>query len=238
MTKTHNPIRLFETVVDDCPYLENKQSASILVDPEHQVDSNLFAMLSRSGFRRSGEMLYSPKCPDCMACVSVRLPAARFKASRGQRRVWRKNSDLSATIENVEFKQEHFEIYQRYQAHRHPDSSMNDSDPEKYIGFIESEFSNSKFLCLYSDEQLISISVIDQFEGGLSAVYTFFEPEQSSRSLGTYTILYLIRLARLKEIPFIYLGYWIDGSQKMDYKRKFKPMQGYINRRWVDLNLS
>lgn len=237
MSNAHNPIRLFETVVDDCPYLEDKQSASILVDPEHEIDPSLFAMLSRSGFRRSGEMLYTPKCPDCQACVSVRLPVTRFKASRGQRRVWRKNNDLSASIEDVRFEQSHFEMYQRYQDHRHPDSSMNDSDPDKYVGFIESSFSNSKLLCLYLDKRLISVSVVDQFEGGLSAVYTFFEPELSNRSLGTYTILYLTKLARLKEIPYIYLGYWVDGSQKMNYKRQFKPMQGYKDRHWSDLNL-
>jgi len=238
MSTAHNPIRLFETVVDDCPYLDNKQSASILVDPDHKVSPALFAMLSRSGFRRSGEMLYAPKCPDCSACTSVRLPVDRFKASRGQRRVWRKNLDLTASLEDVSFKQEHFELYLKYQNLRHPESSMNDKNPDKYIGFIESEFSSSKFLCLYLDKQLIGISVIDQFDGGLSAVYTFFDPQHSDRSLGTYAILYLIRLARLRDIPFVYLGYWIDGSAKMDYKRNFKPMQGYRDRRWSDLDFS
>lgn len=235
MSTAHNPIRLFETVVDECPYLEDQQSASILVDPEHQVDDALFAMLSRSGFRRSGEMLYSPKCPTCSACMSVRIPTARFQASRSQKRVWRKNQDLHVSIEAVSFKQEHFEMYMRYQYHRHPESSMCDEDPAKYIGFIESEFSRSKFLCLFLGEDLIGISVIDQFEGGLSAVYTFFEPQYSNRSLGTYAILYLCKLARMRDIPFVYLGYWIDGSQKMDYKRNFKPIQGYQDRRWTDL---
>lgn len=237
MSTAHNPIRLFETVVDECPYLDNEQSASILVDPEHQIDTQLFAMLSRSGFRRSGEMLYSPKCPSCSACMSVRIPTAQFKASRSQRRVWRRNRDISVRIEDVSFRQEHFEMYLRYQQHRHPESSMCDEDPAKYSGFIESKFSRSKFLCLYLDEQLIGISVIDQFDGGVSAVYTFFDPEHSNRSLGTYAILYLCKLARLRDIPYVYLGYWIDGSQKMDYKRKFKPLQGYQNRRWEDLNL-
>lgn len=237
MSTAHNPIRLFETVVDDCPYLSDQRSASILVDPEHKVDPHLFALLSRSGFRRSGEMLYSPKCPTCSACMSVRIPSAQFVPSKSQRRVWRKNADLEVGIEDVSFQQSHFDLYLKYQQHRHPDSSMCDTDPSKYIGFIESDFSRSKFLCLYLEGELIGISVIDQFDGGISAVYTFFDPQHSNRSLGTYAILYLCKLARMREIPFVYLGYWIAESQKMNYKRNFKPLQGYQDRRWVSLDV-
>ena len=237
MSTAHNPIKLYETVIDECPYLENRQSASILVDPEHQIDQPLFSLLSRSGFRRSGEMLYAPKCPSCNACVSVRIPVPEFKASRGQKRVWRKNLDLTVTIENVSFKQEHFELYLSYQRARHPDSSMCDDDPRKYTSFITSKFSRSKFLCLYLEGELIGVSVLDQFEGGLSAVYTFFDPAQSQRSLGTYVILYMIKLARMRKIPFVYLGYWIDQSSKMNYKRNFRPLQGFIDRHWVELEV-
>jgi len=201
MTNAHNPIRLFETVADECPYLDGQQSASILVDPDEKIEPALFAMLSRSGFRRSGEMLYLPKCPTCSACVSVRIPSLLFTPSRSQKRVWKKNIDLSVSIEDVSFKQEHFELYLKYQHHRHPESSMCDDDPSKYINFIDSEFSHSKFLCMHENDQLIGISVIDQFDGGLSAVYTYFDPEKSQRSLGTYAILYLLKLARLREIP-------------------------------------
>lgn len=237
MSNAHNPIRLFETVVDDCPYLDDQKSASILVDPDHKIDKDLFSTLSRSGFRRSGEMLYSPKCPSCNACVSVRIPCVGFKPSRGQKRVWRKNFDLRASIEDVRFEQEHFDMYYRYQVHRHPDSSMCDDDTSKYIGFIESSYSRSKFLCFRLDGKLIGISVIDQFDGGVSAVYTFFDPEYSNRSLGTYAILYALKLAKMHKIPYVYLGYWINGSPKMDYKRKFKPLQGYIERQWQELEL-
>jgi arginine-tRNA-protein transferase len=167
--------------------------------------------------------------------MSVRIPTDRFKPSRSQKRVWRKNIDIEVSVEEVSFKQSHFDMYLKYQQHRHPESSMCDEDPSKYIGFIESEFSNSKFLCLHLKKELIGISVMDQFEGGLSAVYTFFDPAYSDRSLGTYAILYLTKLARMRQIPFVYLGYWIDKSQKMDYKRKFKPLQGYRQRRWDDL---
>ncbi len=194
-------------------------------------------MLSRSGFRRSGDMLYAPKCPSCNACVSVRIPATRFKASRSQRRVWRKNLDISVTLEEVRFEQAHFDLYLKYQRSRHADSSMCDDDPQKYIGFIESDYAASKFLCMRIDNELIGISVLDQFDGGLSAVYTFFDPELNQRSLGTYAVLYSIKLARLHEIPFVYLGYWINQSQKMDYKRNFKPLQGYIDKQWQDLAL-
>lgn len=237
MSSAQHPIRLYETVVDDCPYLDDRKSVSILVDPEHQIDGRLFSMLSRSGFRRSGEMLYAPKCPDCKACVSVRIPSAKFTPSRGQKRVWKKNIDLRVEIQDVSFQAEHFEIYLKYQKHRHPESSMCDEDPTKYTDFINSEFSNSKFLCFYAGDDVIGISVIDQFEGGISAVYTFFDPDQSNRSLGTFAILYLLKLAKFKDVPYVYLGYWIESSQKMNYKRNFKPLQGYIDRQWIDLAL-
>lgn len=237
MSNAHNPIRLFETVVDECPYLPDEHSASILVDPEHEIDQQLFTMLSRSGFRRSGDMLYTPKCPNCSACVSVRIPCDEFKPSRGQKRTWRKNTDIRVEIEPFSFQPSHFEIYLKYQQHRHPQSSMCDDDPEKYISFIKSYYSKSQLLCMYKGEQLLGISVIDQFEGGLSAVYTFFDPDQSRRSLGTYAILYLIKLARLHGIQYVYLGYWVDGSSKMDYKRNFRPLQGYLDRRWQNLVL-
>jgi arginine-tRNA-protein transferase len=237
MSTAHNPIKLFETVVDECPYLDGQQSASILVDPEHKVDENLFALLSRSGFRRSGEMLYSPKCPSCTACISVRVPTADFKVSRNQKRVWHRNMDLTVQIEGVEFKEEQFQLYLRYQQARHPESSMCDEDPKKYVSFINSQFSKSRFLCFYLNKKLIGVSVMDQFEGGLSAVYTFFDPQQSNRSIGTYAILYLIKLARLRSIPHVYLGYWIEQASKMSYKQNFRPLEGYIDRQWVKLEV-
>lgn len=235
MSTAQNPVKLYETVIDDCPYLADQQSGSILVDPEHDIDSSLFALLSRSGFRRSGEMVYAPKCPSCKACISVRIPAAEFKPSRNQKRVWRRNQDLTVKIESVEFQDAHFQMYMRYQQARHPDSSMCDDDPQKYISFIESRFSKSRFLCLYEQERLIGISVLDQFSGGVSAVYTFFEPDQSHRSLGTFAIMTMVDLAVKNNIPYVYLGYWIEQPSKMTYKSKFKPLQGYIDKRWVEL---
>ena len=237
MSTAHNPIRLFETVIDDCPYLEGERSASILVDPDHTIDTHLFALLSRSGFRRSGDMLYTPKCPNCKACVSVRIPVDMFSPSRSQKRTWKKNNDVRIAIEEVKFKQEHFNLYLKYQRARHPDSTMCDDDPSKYISFIQSNYSKSKFLCMYVGSELIGVSVVDQFQDGISAVYTFFDPEQSKRSLGTYIILYMIKISRLRKTPYVYLGYWIDQSSKMNYKRHFKPLEGYIDRNWIDLNL-
>jgi arginyl-tRNA--protein-N-Asp/Glu arginylyltransferase len=237
MSTAHNPIRLYETVLDDCPYLSDQKSASIIVDPDHQIDKDLFSTLSRSGFRRSGEMLYSPKCPNCSACVSVRIPSTEFKPSRGQKRVLKKNSDLQASIEEVRFEQEHFDMYFSYQQHRHSGSSMCDDDTSKYLSFIESSYSRSKFLCFRLNGKLIGITVLDQFDGGISAVYTFFDPDYSNRSIGTYAILYALKLSKVHNIPFVYLGYWIDGSPKMNYKRKFKPLQGYIDRQWQQLEL-
>ena len=237
MSTLHKHIKLYETVLEPCPYLQERQSVSVLVDPEHRVDGDLFALLSGSGFRRSGEMLYTPKCPACNACVSVRIPVLKFQKSRNQKRVWKKNQDLDVKIEKVHFDPAHFAMYLRYQQHRHPDSSMCDEDPSKYLSFINSSYSQSVFFSFYKDEELIGICVVDRFKNGLSAVYTFFEPEHSKRSLGTYAILYMLHLAKQKNTPYVYLGYWIDGSDKMDYKRNFSPLQGYIDRNWVEMQL-
>lgn len=237
MSNAQNSIKLYQTVVDECPYIEGEENASLVIDPNKEVNSELFSMLSKTGFRRSGTMLYSPKCPSCNACISVRIPSLLFKPSRSQKRVWKKNDDLHIAIEDVSFKQEHFDLYLRYQQHRHPESTMCDEDPDKYISFIDSEFSATKLICFYLKEQLIGISVVDQFNGGISAVYTFFDPDFSDRSIGTYAILYITKLARLRGIPYVYLGYWVDQSIKMDYKRKFKPLEGYTERKWSDLDL-
>lgn len=237
MSTAHNPIRLYETVIDDCPYLDDERSSSILVDPNHAIDPHLFSLLSRSGFRRSGEMLYTPKCPNCSACISVRIPTDQFKPSRGQKRTWRRNQDVRIDIEDVSFKQEHFDLYLKYQKTRHPDSTMCDDDPEKYMAFIKSDYSESRFICMYIGNKLAGVSVIDQFDGGLSAVYTFFDPAFSKRSLGNYIILYMIKLARLRNIPYVYLGYWIKHSSKMNYKKQFKPLEGYIDRNWKTLDI-
>jgi len=157
MSNAHNPIKLFETVVDECPYLEGQDSASILIDPDEPIKPELFALLSKSGFRRSGNMVYSPKCPSCSACISVRIPSLLFKPSRSQKRVWRKNNDLSVTVEDVSFKQAHFDLYLKYQHHRHPESTMCDDDPKKYTSFIESNFSASKFICFHHKDKLIGL---------------------------------------------------------------------------------
>ena len=114
---------------------------------------------------------------------------------------------------------------------------MCDEDESKYNSFIQSNYSASRFLCFRLEGKLVGISVLDQFDGGLSAVYTFFDPDYSDRSIGTYAILYAVKLAKMHKIPHVYLGYWIDGSQKMDYKRKFKPLEGFIQRKWQDLEL-
>lgn len=181
-------------------------------------------------------MLYSPRCPSCQACVSVRIPVERFRPSKTQKRIAKRNADIQVRYEPVEFNQDHFELYMKYQRARHPDSTMCDDDPSKYISFIDSYFSESNFLSFYLDDTLIGVSVIDHFTGGISAVYTYFDPEHSKRSLGTYAILYLIKQARMRRIPHVYLGYWVKDSDKMAYKTAFKPLEGYLDRKWSDLN--
>lgn len=233
---SYQSIKLYKTVAEPCPYLPERQSCSIIVDPDMEIDNYIFSSLSKSGFRRSGEMLYKPRCEECNACISVRIPTDTFNASRSQKRVWKRNLDIDVVIEPAEFKQQHFELYIRYQQARHPDSSMCNDDPSKYRNFIMSRFSGSEFHVFYLKNQLIGVCVTDRMENGVSAVYSFFEPELQQRSLGTLFIMHLVKYGKLHRIPYVYLGYWVEDSQKMDYKSKFRPLQGYVDGQWQNLD--
>ena len=233
---SYQSIKLYKTVAEPCPYLPDLQSSSIIVDPDMEVDNYIFSSLSKSGFRRSGEMLYKPRCHNCNACISVRIPTETFKANRSQKRTWKRNLDIDASIEPAQFKQEHFELYIRYQQARHPDSSMCNDDPDKYKNFIMSRFSDSEFHVFYLKNNLVGVCVTDKLDNGISAVYSFFEPELHQRSLGTLFIMHLIKYAKLNRMPFVYLGYWVKNSQKMHYKRKFRPLEGFIDDQWVILD--
>ena len=229
---SYQSIKLYKTVAEPCPYLDGRQSSSIIVDPDMEIDNFIFSSLSKSGFRRSGEMLYKPRCDNCNACISVRIPTEKFSASKSQKRVWKRNLDIDVSIETSDFNEQHFELYIRYQKARHPDSSMCNDDPDKYRNFIMSRFSASEFHVFYLKKRLIGICVTDKLESGVSAVYSFFEPELQQRSLGTFFIMHLIKYAKTHRLPYVYLGYWVKNSQKMDYKSKFRPLEGYVDNNW------
>lgn len=235
MNAALNSLRVYLSSTHPCPYLEQEQAASLIIDPEVEIDTGCLTELTRSGFRRSGDLVYRPHCPKCRECLSIRVPSTGFQPNRSQRRVVRRNQDLAVQAVPAEFRQEHLELYRSYQLARHPDSEMCDPDPQKYFEFVVGTAVQTSFFEFRSDGALVAVAVSDELDDAVSAVYTFFDPTLEHRSLGTYAILWQIDYCRRTHRDWLYLGYWIEESRKMRYKSAFRPAQVYEQGRWRTL---
>lgn len=229
--------RLHLSAPHPCPYIQSETATTVLLDPRHPVDNNLFSILMRGGFRRSGDAVYRPHCRSCNACVSVRIPAGEYRPNRAQRRVYEKNRDLHTTLVPARFDEEHFALYCRYQSWRHRGDLMDHSDPQRYRAFMVESPIETVFIEHRLAGELAALSVCDLPDDGLSAVYTFFEPKLQARSLGTYAIMKQLDYVNAMGLEWLYLGYWIDNCRKMAYKTNFKPIFGYVNGEWRILRL-
>jgi arginine-tRNA-protein transferase len=216
-----------------CSYLPGRMATMLFFDPHYQLDSDQYAGLVRFGFRRSGDLIYRPQCQACTACIPVRVPVEHFRCDRGQRRVWKRNQDLIVIPRPQVYEQEHFDLYHRYQATRHAGGELNDPDPQKYVAFLCAHGMNTLFYEFRHQRKLLAVAVTDILPDGLSAVYTFFDPDEKRRSLGVYSVLWQIQEAKARSVPCVYLGYWIQECQKMSYKANYQPLEVFINGRWV-----
>jgi arginine-tRNA-protein transferase len=228
-------IRVYLSTSHPCPYLPEEIATSLIIDPDLETDQYRLTQLTQNGFRRSGDLIYRPHCPNCRACVSVRIPTELFRPNRSQRRNLQRNHDIEVNAISPAFKEEHFEMYVRYQQARHPGSDMCDQNPDKYHQFLVANGRNSVFFEFRVEASLVAVSVVDVLLDGLSAVYTFFEPDYHKRSLGTFAILWETEEARRRNMDWLYLGYWIDECDKMAYKTNFRPIQGFRNGSWRGL---
>lgn len=229
--KTHS-IALYLSEGHDCDYLPNETSQSAFINPETKITAPLYEYLLSLGFRRSGKFVYKPYCSNCQQCIPCRIPVASFEPSRSQKRVLKQNSDLSTQFVNASFNQEHFDLYLRYQKFRHKGGSMESFDSAAYEDFICTSIGECQFMEARLGEQLLAIAVTDTFEKSFSAVYTFFDPEYTKRSLGSYSILKQIELAKRQNKNYLYMGYYIKMCQKMSYKSNFKPIEMYLDDSW------
>ncbi|ALP53470.1 hypothetical protein Tel_10095 [Candidatus Tenderia electrophaga] len=227
-----NSIRCHVTAPFECSYLPGRQASNLVVDPGLPLNDHLLGALLNSGFRRSGAHVYRPQCNGCQECVSVRVPVKRFRPDRSQRRNWRRNRDLCHTPCAAEFQDEQFQLYRRYLASRHHDSEMSNPIPADYVGFLTSPGVRTVFHEFRLEQQLLAVAVADHTPNGLSAVYSFFDPDHPHRGLGTYAVLWLIQHARHVGLPWVYLGYWVKECRKMSYKTRFMPCEGYIDNEW------
>ena len=231
--QSNDAAQFFVTPKHPCSYLSRNNAQTLFFDPRRIITSDIYQALTEQGFRRSGSHLYRPHCKGCSACISTRIPVNEFKARRSQRRIIKRNVDLEVRYEDAAFTQRHYNLYQRYISLRHADGDMYPASEDQYRSFLLSSWSNSFFLSLYEGERLLSVAVTDKQKHGLSAIYTFFEPNADHRSLGVLSILQQINLCRLWQLPYLYLGYWIRDCQKMAYKTQYQPIELYVDNQWL-----
>lgn len=237
MTRDISPdlryLRLFFTRPHKCSYLPEREAVTSFVDPAIPINSTLYSQLSRLGFRRSGKFFYAPSCGSCQACVACRIVAAEFRPGRAFRRCLKKNSDLEYRIvSRVDF-EEHYSVFEQYINQRHNDGDMYPPSRDQYLDFLGEGSEVTSYLEFRREGELVACSVVDVLDDGLSAIYTYYRPEEEHRSPGTLAILALVELARQRALPYVYLGYWIEDCRKMSYKNRFQPLELYQGNRWV-----
>lgn len=210
-----------------CSYLADRRARNIYPDPSKPITKTLYSHLIQHGFRRSGDHVYRPFCPECDACVPVRIDVSAFCPNRSQKRCLKANQDIEVKVRPAEFQTEHFDLYSRYQAGRHAGGGMDNPTIETYINFLTSNWCDTAFIEFRQQERLVALAVTDFVKDAASAFYTFFDPDLAQRSLGTYAILKQIELAKNYGLSWLYLGYWIEESPKMRYKSHFSALQAY-----------
>ncbi|HEY9201119.1 MAG TPA: arginyltransferase [Gammaproteobacteria bacterium] len=230
MSQQH--LSLYITREQPCSYYDDRLSASLIPDPQLPMSAELYSLLIARGFRRSGEFVYRPHCKGCNACVPARINVARFHPNRNQRRCLKRNADLRTRLVTARYSEEYFALYQRYLNTRHDDGSMANPQPEDFSNFLLNSWQSTLFIESRLQGRLLAVAVVDFLQTGPSAVYTFFEPAEAARSLGTFAVLQQIWLARLYQHPHVYLGYWIRNHRKMDYKRHFAGLELYRDEQW------
>ncbi len=225
-------IQFYATAPYACSYLPARNARSQVATPAHLIDTQVYGELVRRGFRRSGVFTYRPYCDTCNACVPVRIPVQEFHPDRSQRRAWTRHGELQVVERPLAYVEEHYDLYQRYQAARHSGGGMDLDNREQYTHFLLQTHVDTRLLEFRDQDTLRMVSVIDRLEDGLSSVYTYYDPDLPRSALGTYGILWQIEACRHMGLPYVYLGYLISESPKMAYKSRFRPLQALRNGHW------
>ncbi len=228
-------LQFYLTAPYPCSYLEGRMARSQVAAPGSLVDTVVYSELVHLGFRRSGQHAYRPRCDACQACTPVRIQVAEFAPNRGQRRCLARNADLAMEIKPLAFDEAHYRLYRRYQAARHAGGGMDHDDREQYRNFLLQSRVDSVLVEFSLAGEVVMVALVDKLLDGLSAVYTFFDPNLEKRSLGVFGVLSEIGLARDMGLPYLYLGYWIADCRKMAYKRAYQPLEALRNGEWQTL---
>ena len=234
---TYRPPRrpqfFYTTAPLPCPYVEGRTERKVVTEIAGPDAEALHDRLSRAGFRRSHNIAYAPVCPNCQACVPIRIDTARFQPGRSLRRIAKANATTEGFEVPARATAEQFQLFQRYQQTRHGGGDMATMSFYDYRAMVEDTPIESVMVEFRDpDDRLIGACLTDRLGDGLSAVYSYFAPELESRSLGNYTILWLIERVRQLELPYVYLGYWVPESRKMAYKARFRPTEILVGGTW------
>ena len=230
------PLSFLVTSLMPCPYLPGRMERKVVTELLGRGASDSYETLSRAGFRRSHSIAYRPACPGCSACTPVRVAADAYRPGRSLRRVERRNGDLAASSGRANATPEQYRLFGRYLDGRHGDGEMTGMTFREYRAMVEDSPIDTRMVEFRdADGRLVACCLADRTGDGLSAVYSFFDPAEARRSLGSFMVVWLIREAQRSALPYAYLGYWIAGSRKMAYKARFRPMQKFGPTGWQPL---
>ncbi len=234
--RTGEALDFYLTAPAPCPYLTGLEEQRVLTILETPAQAAALPSLLQNGFRRSQQILYRPHCATCRACISVRLRLRDFTPDAGHRRILRKNAYLHTKHVDAVSSAEIYDLFRRYQQSRHADSEMAAMDASDLAQMIEQHTGHARLLTARDDAgQLAAVMLYDDLPDGRSAVYSFFDPDLSAQSPGTWMILHMAADTRAIHKSYLYLGYWIAASPKMAYKAHFQPLEMMQNSRWVDM---